>query len=46
VTLERALPVAILLLSIGAAIGYSFAGDWRRALYWSAAAFITVSVTF
>lgn len=43
--LVHLLPAAMILMSIGAATAYAFDGDWRRALYWSAAAVITVSVT-
>ena len=32
-------------LSIGAAVGYGFAGDWRRVAYWISAAVLTTSVT-
>ncbi len=42
----RLLPIVMMLLSAGAAVVYTFDGDWRRALYWAAAAVITVSVTF
>jgi hypothetical protein len=42
----RLFPVAMLVLSVGAAVVYAHAGDWRRALYWTAATVITVSVTF
>jgi hypothetical protein len=43
----RPFPVAMLVLSVGAAVVYAHAGDWRRALYyWTAATVITISVTF
>jgi hypothetical protein len=35
-----------MLLSIGAALVYGAGGDWRRAVYWCAAAVITAAVTF
>lgn len=41
-----ALPVLMIAESIGAAVLYAMAEDWRRAIYWTAAAFITASVTF
>lgn len=31
-------------LAILAAIGYAVAGDWRKAIYWVAAAVITAAV--
>lgn len=40
------LPTAIMILGLGAAIVYTYTGDWRRALYWYAAAALTFSVTF
>lgn len=42
----RALPCVMIALSLGASLVYLAASDWRRALYWTAAAVITVSVTF
>lgn len=36
---------AQLLLCIAASIGYLFAKDWRRAIYWGAAAVISGSIT-
>ncbi len=38
-------PTAIFALSLGAAIVYALHGDWRRAVYWTAAAIITAAVT-
>jgi hypothetical protein len=38
-------PGLIGVLSVAASVGYIFAADWRRALYWAAAAAITVAVT-
>lgn len=35
-----------IVLNSGVAIGYVFAGDMRRALYWLFAAAITATVTF
>jgi hypothetical protein len=39
-------PIAMIVLSAGAAISYAFDGDLRRVAYWTAAAIITASVTF
>lgn len=44
--MTRIMPAAMILLSVAAAIGYAFAGDLRRTVYWFAAAVITASVTF
>lgn len=41
----RILPVCIFILSAGAGVSYTFAGDWRRAMYWYAAAALTFAVT-
>jgi len=40
--------LAILLIGIyiSLSISYGFTGDWRRALYWAAAAVICFVVTF
>ena len=42
----QALPVAMVVLSAGAALLYAFGADFGRAAYWSAAAVLTYSVTF
>jgi len=44
--MSRVLPSVMIALSVGAAIVYAFDCDWRRAIYWSAAAVLTASVTF
>lgn len=36
----------MIALSVGAAGVYAFDGDWRRVVYWLAAAALTASVTF
>jgi hypothetical protein len=45
-SIGKLLAIANVLLATGACIGYLAAGDYRRALYWFAAALITASVTF
>lgn len=40
------LPVVLILIDLGAAIGYFIAGDWKRGIYWIAAATLTATVTF
>lgn len=41
-----AFPVVSIVLSVGSAVVYAAAGDVRQAIYWTAAAVITASVTF
>lgn len=40
------LPILMIVISVCAAVVYLFTGDIRRAIYWTAAAVITASVTF
>lgn len=40
------LPVAMILLDIGAAAVCLWHGDYRRAVYWIAAAVLNATVTF
>jgi uncharacterized membrane protein len=42
----RALPVISMILAICSSVAYAFEGDWRRALYWAAAATLTATITF
>lgn len=42
----RILAITSIVISILACIGYGYAGDIRRTLYWGAAAVLTSSVTF
>lgn len=44
--MTRVFPTIMIALSIGAAVVYAWAGDVRRAIYWTAAAVLTASVTF
>lgn len=44
-TIERALPWAIIALSLGAGIVYFAVGDVRRGVYWVTAAVLNISVT-
>ena len=46
VLIARIVPTVSMVLAIGSAIGWACAGDWRRAMYWAAAFFITLSVTY
>lgn len=45
-TRAQAFPLTLLILSMAASLVYVFDGDYRRAIYWTAAAVITASVTF
>lgn len=39
-------PCLLIALDLGAAIVYATAGDWRKVIYWIAAAVLNVTVTF
>lgn len=39
-------PVIMIVLDVWAALAYCFDGDLRRAVYWLAAAVLTITVTF
>ena len=39
-------PSLLILLDLGAALVYAMDGDWRKGVYWLAAAVLTVVVTF
>ena len=43
---EQILPSVLILINVLAAIGYIPAGEWRRVVYWLAAAVLTATVTF
>jgi hypothetical protein len=42
----RFFPIVSMTLAICASIAYGCEGDWRRAIYWAAAATLTACVTF
>lgn len=42
----KVFPTVLILLDLGAAVAYAFAGDCRRAIYWIAAAVLTATVTY
>ena len=44
--MQRVFPTLLVLLSVCAAIGYVPTGDWRRVIYWLAAAVLTAVVTW
>lgn len=39
------LPYLLMVIYFLSAVGYGAQGDWRRALYWSCALGLTVSIT-
>lgn len=39
-------PITLIALDVGAAAVYALDADWRRAIYWFAAAVLTSCVTF
>jgi hypothetical protein len=41
----KCLAWTIVVVSALAAVGYAFGGDWRRAIYWAAAAVLATTVT-
>ncbi len=40
------LPSVLIAIDIGAGIVYLIGGDWRRFIYWIAAAVLTASITY
>lgn len=43
---QHIFPVLLILLDVGAAIVYATEKDWRKTVYWLAAAILNVAVTF
>lgn len=43
---SKIFPTIMIVLSIGAGIGYAVKGDARHAIYWFAAAVLNISVTY
>ena len=39
-------PTILIALDVAAALTYAAGGDWRRAIYWLAAAVLTTTVTY
>ncbi len=44
--MEKIFPAILIVLDIGAAMGYAWTGDMRHTVYWIAAAVLTVCVTY
>ena len=43
---QHIFPVALILADLGAAVMYGLAKDWRKVIYWVAAAVLNITVTF
>lgn len=43
---QHIFPLMLIALDVGSAIMYAFSGDWRKVVYWIAAAVLNVAVTF
>lgn len=39
-------PTILIALDLGAAVVYGISGDWRKTVYWLAAAVLNAAVTF
>lgn len=39
-------PIILMILDIGAAVVYGISGDWKKSIYWIAAAILSATVTF
>lgn len=39
-------PTLLIALDVGAAVVYAIGGDWKKAIYWFAAATLTATVTY
>lgn len=44
--MTKLFPSVLIVLDLGAAIVYGCAGDWRKFIYWIAAAVLSITVTF
>ncbi len=44
--IEKIIPTVLIALDVGASVVYACHGDWRRFIYWLAAATLTATVTF
>ncbi|MGN0150408.1 MAG: hypothetical protein ACI4C7_09200 [Clostridia bacterium] len=43
---EQILPFVIILIDLGSAVPHMMDGNWRKAVYWIAAAVLNIAVTF
>ncbi len=44
--MTKVFPSVLIALDVAAAVVYAACGDWRRFIYWLAAAVLTATVTF
>ena len=44
--IDKLFPTALIALNIGAAVVCAFTGDWKKGVYWLAAAVLNAAVTF
>lgn len=44
--IAKMFPSVLIALDVAAAVVYAACGDWRRFIYWLAAATLTATVTF
>lgn len=44
--MAKVFPTLLIALDVAAAVVYAACGDWRRTVYWLAAATLTATVTF
>jgi hypothetical protein len=42
----RTFPTVLIVLDLAACLVYAAGGDWRKAVYWLAAAVLTITVTY
>lgn len=43
---EKIFPLTLIVLDFLAALPYAYVGDWKKAVYWIAAAVLNICVTF
>ena len=43
---SKIFPTLLIILDVCAALGYIPDGEWRKVIYWLAAAVLTITVTF
>lgn len=44
--MHKVFPTILIILDVCAALGYMYTGDWRKVVYWLAAATIAAMVTW
>ena len=44
--MTKIFPTILIALDLGAAVVYGISGDWRKVVYWVAAAVLNAAVTF